>query len=545
MKSTTLVKELQQAVAVFDRQKVEQLCSQLVEQLQMRPRPYPAGEAVTILYTLRRKRYFDLLLKVGDVLIQTGQSSAEVRRLYAQGLIDSGHISAALNVLKVLEQDCRREKNSKELAKVRGLMGRAHKQMYVNGAVGKRPGTELRKRLKDGLTDYAALYKKGGDNFWPGVNTLALLERAKQDKIKLPTNLPNVKATANNIIKQITAKKTVDLWDYAAAAEASLALQEHAQARDWIIKYTQKNDMADAFEYASTLRQFEEVWRLDSSNLEQASILHLLRVALLKQEGGQVHLQSAAQELDSVSRLEAGGQFEQILGKDRYKTIRWYRIGLERAAGVAKISDRFGNGLGTGFIVCGQDIHPSITEEWVLVTNAHVISDDPEEQAGSPRALPADEAKISFEATGYGAELDVDKLIFSSGRNQLDCSIVTLKSFSLEHAKPYPIAKRLPLLGKNQRVYIIGHPRGSVLSFSMDDNLLLDYEKPKIHYRAPTAGGSSGSPVFDQNWELLALHHAGGMNMHKLNGKSGSYPANEGLYFQNILDAVAQSFQAG
>jgi V8-like Glu-specific endopeptidase len=78
----------------------------------------------------------------------------------------------------------------------------------------------------------------------------------------------------------------------------------------------------------------------------------------------------------------------------------------------------------------------------------------------------------------------------------------------------------------------------------MDDNLLLDHEKPKIHYRAPTEGGSSGSPVFDQNWELLALHHAGGMNMQKLNGKPGTYPANEGLYFRNILDAVARKLQS-
>jgi hypothetical protein len=30
-----------------------------------------------------------------------------------------------------------------------------------------------------------------------------------------------------------------------------------------------------------------------------------------------------------------------------------------------------------------------------------------------------------------------------------------------------------------------------------------------VRYRTNTEGGSSGSPVFDQNWQLVALHHAG------------------------------------
>ena len=44
-------------------------------------------------------------------------------------------------------------------------------------------------------------------------------------------------------------------------------------------------------------------------------------------------------------------------------------------------------------------------------------------------------------------------------------------------------------------------------------------------------GGSSGSPVFDaRQWEVVALHHKGGtMGMPRLNGKDGTYGANEGL----------------
>ena len=241
----------------------------------------------------------------------------------------------------------------------------------------------------------------------------------------------------------------------------------------------------------------------------------------------------------AASILAADTQFEQILGKDRYKTFQWYKMGLDRAAGVAQVRDRSGNGFGTGFLIRGADLHPSLTDKSVVVTNAHVISDDPAEQTGSPSALPADECRIRFEGLDPDKEYEVDSIIFSSSRHQLDCTIVILKT-QIDNAKPYPIAKHLPVLEKNPRVYVIGHPRGGGLAYSIDDNLLLDHEKPKVHYRAPTEGGSSGSPVFNQQWDLLALHHAGGMQMKRLNGKEGTYPANEGLYIQSILNAVAE-----
>ncbi len=536
------VKELNVAVGAFNRQQAKELCDQLVIHLRSRAKPYPLDPSKSILNTLRRKRYFDLIVKVSDVLIQTGQNQANIRRQYAQALLDLGYTSAGLDVLKVLEQDCLKENNDGELAEARGLMGRARKQMYTDADDGKRPGKVFREHLQKAVLDYAGVYAKKHENIWHGINIVALLERAKRDKISLSNTLPDAVATAKAVLKQIKSKKVTDLWDYATAGEASIALKDYPQALEWILKYTQDNESADAFEYASTLRQFEEVWKLDDKKKEHAQILHLLRAALLQQEGGRVEIENPARNLDTVEKLETDKQFEQILGKDRFKTFKWYLTGLDRAAGVAQICDRSGNGLGTGFLVHGTDVHSSIAEEWVVVTNAHVISDDPTEQSAAKQpALPADEVRIRFEAKDPNKEFEIDKIIFSSPRTQLDCTIVSLKT-PVEHAKPFPIAKRLPLVDQNQRVYVIGHPRGGGLSYSIDDNLLLDHEKPKVHYRAPTEGGSSGSPVFNQQWDLLALHHAGGMKMNMLNGKGGTYPANEGLYFQSILDAVAVKF---
>jgi len=39
-----------------------------------------------------------------------------------------------------------------------------------------------------------------------------------------------------------------------------------------------------------------------------------------------------------------------------------------------------------------------------------------------------------------------------------------------------------------------------------------------MHYRTPTDPGSSGSPVFNAKWEVVALHHAGSPATPRLHG---------------------------
>jgi len=536
------VSALNKAVDAFDQETARLLCDKLVVHLRTRSKPYPFKQSKAILSMLRRKRYFGLITQVADMLIQTSQDHPNIQRQYAQALIDQGNLTAGLEVLVALKQECIATKNNAELAEAIGLIGRAHKQLYMDACVENKPGALMKEHLADSIDSYYEVYKKAKENTWHGVNTVALLARAKRDRISLDNRLPKPDAIGKKVLATVKSVKKPSMWDFATAAEACLATNDYEKAVEWIVKYTDPaNKYADAFEYASTLRQFEEVWQLDDGNEEQVRILHLLRAALLKAEGGRVEIENPSQQLASIKDLQLDGQYEKILGKDRYKSFKWYLQGLERAAGVAQICDSSGNGIGTGFLLRGADVHEQFKDTpWLLMTNAHVISDNPAEQNATPGSLPPDEAVVRFEAAGTEATFELDGILFSSPRNELDCTILSFSSSTskLDNITPFDIAKRMPLKQKNQRVYIIGHPKGGNLSFSIDDNLLLDHKEPKIHYRTPTEGGSSGSPVFNQNWKLIALHHAGGFNMKKLNGENGTYAANEGLWIKSILSAV-------
>jgi V8-like Glu-specific endopeptidase len=207
-------------------------------------------------------------------------------------------------------------------------------------------------------------------------------------------------------------------------------------------------------------------------------------------------------------------------------------LGVERADAVALIETRTQQGIGTGFVVRGRDLHPSLGDENLVLTNAHVVYDKQEQR--HPDALFPDEARIRLRAYRNNAvAYEIADVAWSSPFGELDATLLRPRK-PLAKVKPYPIAARTPNAGTGQRVYILGHPKGGPLSISLDDNSFIGARDPLLHYRAPTDPGSSGSPVFNQEWDLIALHHAGGERMKRLRGK-GRYPANEGIWIQAII----------
>ena len=76
--------------------------------------------------------------------------------------------------------------------------------------------------------------------------------------------------------------------------------------------------------------------------------------------------------------------------------------------------------------------------------------------------------------------------------------------------------------------------------FSLQDNLLLGHDDRVVHYRSPTEPGSSGSPVFDHHWNLIALHHSGSFALPRLSNAGGTYPANEGIAIGAICNRLRE-----
>jgi V8-like Glu-specific endopeptidase len=171
-------------------------------------------------------------------------------------------------------------------------------------------------------------------------------------------------------------------------------------------------------------------------------------------------------------------------------------------------------------------------------------------------AIAFGDATITFEAVDKNRSYEFAKVLWQSGVEALDCALLRLKEQPL-NIKPLEIAKTIPPIPKlatatRPRVYVIGYPGGKQLTFSFEDNYLLDHEAPpdgtppnpnvcRVQYRAPTEEGSSGSPVFEASrWRVIALHHAGDREkMPMLNGRAGTWPANEGIWIQSIVKAAA------
>jgi len=539
-KESNATQKLAAAMRAFDKAAATAICQDLTAALWLKDSVFPRADAERCLEELRSQRFFALMQQLADAFIQTGQDSFKIRRLYVQSLLEQSNFTAALALLRDLE--ARTASNVTENAEARGLMGRAYKQLYVNST--NKSKARSRNLLTQALGCYFPVYMTQPNTyFWHGINVVALLCRAERDGISL-TGFPNPKTLAQEIrtalpMQLVDAERPAHQWGYAAKMEACIALGLAEEATGWLSRYV-KGEGVNGFELGSTLRQLTEVWQLDLRTDTGSMLLPVLQSNLLRCSGSQVEVNAVDLASAPPTGQAVQKQLQKVLGSTQFVTLNWYRRGLERCRSVVRIEHEMEpeRGEGTGFLLRGGDLKESWGDRLLLLTNAHVVSSDPTVRA----ALRPEKARVSFKALAEdqgSVRHKVKQILWTSPPAELDATLIELDS-TPSGLEGYPIDEHRPSLDEAERAYIIGHPEGGTLSLSINDNLLLGYDGRWVHYRSPTKGGSSGSPVFNQDWELIALHHAS-VRIPSSSTTSGDDEANEGIWIQSIRQALAST----
>jgi V8-like Glu-specific endopeptidase len=220
---------------------------------------------------------------------------------------------------------------------------------------------------------------------------------------------------------------------------------------------------------------------------------------------------------------------EKILGVNNLKQISWIERGLRVSKCVCRVLTP--GGLGTGFLIAPD----------LLMTNRHVI--------WNPDMAAQTVVEFNYQHDFEGKPLPTCRYKLNAERFLtnpiLDYTIVgvlsNLDNPALEswgHAFLNPHADPVP----GEHVIIIQHPNGGLKQIVLTANQVVNLWEHRLHYTTDTMPGSSGSPVFNDLWQVIAIHHAGGEL--QLNAKGDKRFVNEGV-LMSAIRSDAGSFWPG
>lgn len=184
-------------------------------------------------------------------------------------------------------------------------------------------------------------------------------------------------------------------------------------------------------------------------------------------------------------------------GRRTLLDIGFLHLGIDAAAAVCKLRVQFpgkDKGWGTGFL-----IQPDL-----LLTARHVLFDERNKNTRTDFVF----ADFFYETTHANARarLTVDGVLESCKHSEThDVALVRLAQ-AIDGVTPLKLnAAATPK--KNDPAFIVQHPGGLHKQIGVYRNEIKLVDDEVLQYLTDTEGGSSGAPVFNQDWEVIAIHN--------------------------------------
>lgn len=231
-----------------------------------------------------------------------------------------------------------------------------------------------------------------------------------------------------------------------------------------------------------------------------------------------------------------------------------FRLRLAEAEVRTARIDIGGHAKGTGFLVADS----------LLLTNWHVVSRGVE---GAVAVFDHKVSGVGTEDAGRAVKFGVDWLRASSVHAAVaqeigsdgpppgnwDFALVRLaepvgsQAIGPDPNEPkadrrgrYMLDGNAYLFAEAEPIFILGHPSGRPVQFSYASPSGAKPTKNanRVRYKTNTEGGSSGSPVFNRDWRVVALHHAAGPTEvpGEFNLRSNDF--NQGIPIKGIVEEL-------